>query len=259
MPEKYTNRPFADAVASRILAAIVFALSATLAWAQATTLEVITLRNRTAEQIKMEIGSAFPLDQPMTMEIKGRHLIEGVPKTITITDEEIVERLIYALVNEAAYILEEGIALKASDIDGLLVHSGPTQCDQLPEYLGLNVRWSGQVWPHGRMAAVALFDRKRGYHMAWIGNGKRLSISDHLCIPWVRGWAGSGDFGSEGIASGHRKGVAYCHRKPDFLPGQGLMMALSRLTMKVSPCCRKFFTTAVTASGRSRSMSWPAS
>ena len=34
-------------------------------------------------------SSAFPLDERMTMEIKGRHLIEGVPKTITITDEEI--------------------------------------------------------------------------------------------------------------------------------------------------------------------------
>jgi len=38
-------------------------------------------------------------------------------KTRPISDEEIVERLIYALVNEAAYILEEGIALRASDID----------------------------------------------------------------------------------------------------------------------------------------------
>ena len=34
-----------------------------------------------------------------------------------IADAEIIERLIYALVNEAAYILEEGIALRASDID----------------------------------------------------------------------------------------------------------------------------------------------
>jgi cell division ATPase FtsA len=48
---------------------------------------------RTAEQIKMEIGSAFPLDQRLTMEIKGRHLVEGVPKTITITDEEIRDAL----------------------------------------------------------------------------------------------------------------------------------------------------------------------
>ena len=41
----------------------------------------------------MEIGSAYPLEEKMTMEIKGRHLIEGVPKTITITDEEIREAL----------------------------------------------------------------------------------------------------------------------------------------------------------------------
>ena len=38
-------------------------------------------------------AAAFPLDERMTMEIKGRHLIEGVPKTITITDEEIREAL----------------------------------------------------------------------------------------------------------------------------------------------------------------------
>jgi len=48
---------------------------------------------RTAEQIKIEIGSAFPLDEALTMEIKGRDLVEGVPKTLTITDEEIREAL----------------------------------------------------------------------------------------------------------------------------------------------------------------------
>ena len=53
----------------------------------------LLIGERTAEQIKMEIGSAFPLEERMTMEIKGRHLIEGVPKTITITDEEIREAL----------------------------------------------------------------------------------------------------------------------------------------------------------------------
>ncbi|MCU0251861.1 MAG: rod shape-determining protein [Vicinamibacterales bacterium] len=53
----------------------------------------LLIGERTAEQIKMEIGSAFPLDQRLTMEIKGRHLVEGVPKTITITDEEIRDAL----------------------------------------------------------------------------------------------------------------------------------------------------------------------
>ena len=49
----------------------------------------LLIGERTAEQIKVEIGSAFPLDEKLTMEIKGRHMIEGMPKTITITDEEI--------------------------------------------------------------------------------------------------------------------------------------------------------------------------
>ena len=40
----------------------------------------LLIGERTAEAIKMEIGSAFPLEERMTMEIKGRHLIEGVPE-----------------------------------------------------------------------------------------------------------------------------------------------------------------------------------
>jgi rod shape-determining protein MreB len=53
----------------------------------------LLIGERTAEQIKMEVGSAYPLDKPLTMEIKGRNLIEGVPKTVTINDTEIREAL----------------------------------------------------------------------------------------------------------------------------------------------------------------------
>jgi rod shape-determining protein MreB len=53
----------------------------------------LLIGERTAEQIKMQIGSAFPLDRPITMEIKGRNLIQGVPKTITVDDSEIREAL----------------------------------------------------------------------------------------------------------------------------------------------------------------------
>ena len=51
----------------------------------------LLIGERTAELIKVEIGSAYPLEKPLTMEIKGRNLIEGVPKTITIDDSEIRE------------------------------------------------------------------------------------------------------------------------------------------------------------------------
>ena len=42
----------------------------------------LLIGERTAEQIKIEIGSAYPLDEPLTMEVKGRDLVEGVPKTL---------------------------------------------------------------------------------------------------------------------------------------------------------------------------------
>ncbi|AEI14552.1 MULTISPECIES: rod shape-determining protein [Flexistipes] len=47
----------------------------------------------TAEKIKMEIGSAYPGEEEMSIEIKGRSLVEGIPKTIEITDSEIREAL----------------------------------------------------------------------------------------------------------------------------------------------------------------------
>jgi rod shape-determining protein MreB and related proteins len=53
----------------------------------------ILIGERTAEAIKIEIGSAFPLANPMKMEVKGRDLVGGLPKTIHVCDEEIRETL----------------------------------------------------------------------------------------------------------------------------------------------------------------------
>jgi rod shape-determining protein MreB and related proteins len=49
----------------------------------------LLIGERTAEQIKIKIGSAYELDEPLTMEIKGRSLIEGVPKSVTVDDSVI--------------------------------------------------------------------------------------------------------------------------------------------------------------------------
>ncbi len=53
----------------------------------------LLIGERTAEMIKIQLGSASSLERPLTMEIKGRNLIEGVPKTITISDDEIRDAL----------------------------------------------------------------------------------------------------------------------------------------------------------------------
>jgi 3-hydroxyacyl-CoA dehydrogenase len=66
---------------------------------------------------KYNLPDRKPIPDPDVEKIISDYRKEKNIQTRQISDEEIVERLIYALVNEAAYILEEGIALRASDID----------------------------------------------------------------------------------------------------------------------------------------------
>lgn len=53
----------------------------------------LLIGERTAEQIKIEIGSALPYDDEKTVEIKGRNLLDGLPKNITISSEEVREAM----------------------------------------------------------------------------------------------------------------------------------------------------------------------
>ena len=53
----------------------------------------LLIGERTAESIKMTIGSAFPTGQEQTMEVRGRDIVAGLPKTMTITSEEIRDAL----------------------------------------------------------------------------------------------------------------------------------------------------------------------
>ena len=84
---------------------------------------------RTAEQIKMEIGSAYPLEKPLTMEVKGRNLIEGVPRTVTIDDSEIREALsecVATILNAVRVALERTPPELSADISdrGIVLTGG---------------------------------------------------------------------------------------------------------------------------------------
>ena len=54
----------------------------------------LMIGERTAEEIKIKIGSAYPIEKETTMEVKGRDLVAGLPKTITITSQEVREALL---------------------------------------------------------------------------------------------------------------------------------------------------------------------
>ena len=53
----------------------------------------LLIGERTAEQIKCEMGSAAVLEEPLSMEVKGRHLVEGVPRIVTVTDTDVRDAL----------------------------------------------------------------------------------------------------------------------------------------------------------------------
>ena len=66
----------------------------------------LLIGERTAEQIKIEIGSAYALDPEMTMEIKGRNLVDGLPKNIVVHSEDVREALLECLVKITSAIKE---------------------------------------------------------------------------------------------------------------------------------------------------------
>ena len=100
----------------------------------------LLIGERTAEQIKLELGSAFPLDEPITMEIKGRDLIEGIPKTLTITDSEVREALaepISIIVNAVRVALERTPPELSADIvdRGIVLTGGGSLLKNLDKLL----------------------------------------------------------------------------------------------------------------------------
>ncbi len=79
----------------------------------------LMIGDRTAEEIKIKVGSAYPLEKELEMEVRGRDLIAGLPKTIKVTSEEIREALqepINAIVERVRSVLEETPPELAADI-----------------------------------------------------------------------------------------------------------------------------------------------
>ena len=132
----------------------------------------LLIGERTAEQIKWELGSAYPLKEELRMEIKGRDLVEGVPKTLTITDNEIREALsepVSTIVEAVRQALERTPPELSADImdKGIVLSGGGALLkgldDRLREATGLPV-----VQAEDPLASVV------------IGTGKMLQDIDLL-------------------------------------------------------------------------------
>jgi rod shape-determining protein MreB and related proteins len=92
----------------------------------------------TAEQIKFKIGSAYPLSEELTMDVKGRDLTAGIPRTLTITSEEIREALnepVSQIVDAVRQALEITPPELSADIldKGIVMTGGGSQLRGLDE------------------------------------------------------------------------------------------------------------------------------
>ena len=79
----------------------------------------LMIGDRTAEDVKIQIGSALPLEEPLRMEVKGRDMIAGLPRTIPITSTEITEAIeqpLQAIITAVRNVLEQTPPELSSDI-----------------------------------------------------------------------------------------------------------------------------------------------
>jgi rod shape-determining protein MreB len=100
----------------------------------------ILVGERTAEDIKIQIGSAFPLEQELRMQIKGRDLVTGLPKTIELTSEEIrgaLEEPLSSIIETIKMTLERTPPELAADIvdRGIILAGGSSLLKNLDERL----------------------------------------------------------------------------------------------------------------------------
>ncbi|MEK7079877.1 MAG: rod shape-determining protein [Patescibacteria group bacterium] len=98
----------------------------------------LAIGDKTAEEIKIQIGSAVPVSEELTMAVKGRDLVSGLPRTVELRTNEIVQamnRELREMMNAIRKVLQETPPELASDIidNGIILTGGTSQLRHLPE------------------------------------------------------------------------------------------------------------------------------
>ncbi len=92
----------------------------------------LVIGDQTAEQLKVQIGSAMPLEDELTLEVRGRDQVKGLPRTISVTSEEVTEAIsepLRQVINIVKMTLEKTPPELASDIidRGIVLTGGGAQ------------------------------------------------------------------------------------------------------------------------------------
>lgn len=100
----------------------------------------LSIGQQTAEAIKIQIGSALPIKEKRTMEVRGRDLITGLPKDITVTSNEVAEAIhpyLLDIASEVQNVFNETPPELVADVmeKGLIISGGGAQIPHLTDFL----------------------------------------------------------------------------------------------------------------------------
>jgi rod shape-determining protein MreB len=100
----------------------------------------LAIGDRTAEQVKIKIGSAVIMEEPLVATIKGRDFVQGLPRTAQVTTNEIVKAIdkeLRAIIRAIKDVLQETPPELASDIidQGIILTGGSSLIRNLPELI----------------------------------------------------------------------------------------------------------------------------
>jgi rod shape-determining protein MreB and related proteins len=101
----------------------------------------LAVGDRTAEEIKIKIGSALPIEKELTMEIRGRDLVQGLPKTIQVSTNEVVEAIqdeLSEIIKAVRVVLQDTPPELAADIidKGMVLTGGTAMLKNLDKLIG---------------------------------------------------------------------------------------------------------------------------
>jgi len=98
----------------------------------------LAIGDKTAEEIKIRIGAAVPLDEELTMPVRGRDLLSGLPRTIDLSSNDMVQamaRELREMMQAVRKVLQDTPPELAADIidNGIILTGGSSQLRQMPE------------------------------------------------------------------------------------------------------------------------------
>ncbi len=100
----------------------------------------LSIGDKTAEEVKITIGAAVPLTEELTMAVKGRDMISGLPRTVEISSNDIVQamaRELREMTHAVRKVLQDTPPELAADIidNGIILTGGSSQLRQMPELM----------------------------------------------------------------------------------------------------------------------------